>query len=236
MVLSLARKVADSSSAYRFERKFFVEDLERPELEQCVRFHPALFSDLYEPRHINNIYFDTADMSCYRANVDGVMNRIKARIRWYGDLFGDVRKAKLELKIKRGLVGRKVSFPVAPFRFDREQREFELPDLIGDDDLAEFTRLELRRMSPALVNRYTRRYYLSNDKHFRITIDWDMSFYPPPRGSGFIVQRRSYRSLVLELKYAHEHDGDAHDITRHLPFRMTRSSKYVTGVESLSLF
>jgi hypothetical protein len=40
------------------------------------------------------------------------------------------------------------------------------------------------------------------------------------------------QTSILELKYDHEQDEEAGFITNHLPFRMTKSSKYVMGIES----
>ena len=38
-------------------------------------------------------------------------------------------------------------------------------------------------------------------------------------------------SVILELKYDQEHDFGASHITSSFPFRITKSSKYVSGVE-----
>ena len=43
-----------------------------------------------------------------------------------------------------------------------------------------------------------------------------------------IVDRRN---TVVELKYDLGEDQNVAQITRHFPFRMTRSSKYVNGIE-----
>jgi SPX domain protein involved in polyphosphate accumulation len=230
-----ARVAAD----YRFERKFFISALSKPQVEQLVRHHPAIFSEVYRPRNVNNIYFDTPDMGCYAENKEGEMFRVKVRIRWYGDLFGPVEKPVLELKIKRGLLGRKESFRLTPFHFDPGDSSFSLPALIADDDradLAEVIRHELGRLKPVLINRYARRYYLSADRRFRITIDSQMAFFAgPAHGDARLRQVIDRDNTVLELKYNHENDVEADRISGYFPFRLTRSSKYVRGIESLDL-
>ena len=38
---------------------------------------------------------------------------------------------------------------------------------------------------------------------------------------------------ILELKYGHAKDDEASEITKHFPFRLTKSSKYVLGISKL---
>ena len=122
MVLPLERQVTNLSrngfmkndvfikkvniSEYRFERKFFISGLSRTELEMIIKLHPYNFSEIYQQRNINNIYYDNFDFQCYNDNVIGISNRIKARLRWYGNLFGEINHSKIELKIKKGLLGK----------------------------------------------------------------------------------------------------------------------------------
>ena len=86
---------------FRYERKFIAPALTYSEIKSTIKHHPYMFSEIYHQRHINNIYFDTINLNNLSANVDGFSNRIKIRIRWYGDLFGRIKKPVLELKIKK---------------------------------------------------------------------------------------------------------------------------------------
>ena len=106
---------ATDRALYRFERKFLVTDLDPREVASLVGLLPGLFREVYPPRSVNNIYLDTADAMHYRHNLDGLADRVKVRVRWYGELLGTVARPVLELKIKRGLLGRKEAFPVKPF-------------------------------------------------------------------------------------------------------------------------
>ena len=38
------------------------------------------------------------------------------------------------------------------------------------------------------------------------------------------------RKIIVELKYDQEHCDSAQEITKHLPFRLSKNSKYVSGV------
>ena len=42
---------------YRFERKSFIENLSVENLKHMIAMHPAMFSEIYYERYINNIYF-----------------------------------------------------------------------------------------------------------------------------------------------------------------------------------
>ena len=108
-------KVLPEEPSWRYERKFPIENLQRFEIEQMLRDHPLGFSTLYPPRWNNSIYCESPGMDSFLEHVAGSSDRVKARIRWYGEMLGPV-KAILELKIKKGLAGRKEYYPMAPFR------------------------------------------------------------------------------------------------------------------------
>ena len=91
----------------RCERKFLISDLSIHEIEDIISLHPALFGPIYNERFVNNIYFDNLDFSSYYENIGGVTPRKKVRIRWYGDLTGQIREPVLEIKKKSGSVGKK---------------------------------------------------------------------------------------------------------------------------------
>jgi hypothetical protein len=42
-----------------------------------------------------------------------------------------------------------------------------------------------------------------------------------------------YNNTILELKYSDKDDDEARYITNYFPFRMTKSSKYVSGIEKI---
>ena len=85
--------------ALRYERKFLVERLDASWVRALVRRHPSMFCETYPPRYVNNLYLDTLGMRHYVDNLNGTPERRKVRIRWYGDLFGDVEAPVL---VQRG--------------------------------------------------------------------------------------------------------------------------------------
>lgn len=217
------------SRDYRYERKFLLSSLTLQEIEAIVNLHPAMFSEIFHSRYVNNIYFDSIAMKNYFDNVDGLAGRMKVRIRWYGDLFGNIEEPVLEFKIKQGSVGRKESFPLKGFSVD-EHLELEcLGDVLESSDIPESLRLNLGEMEALLLNRYRRKYFLSWDKKYRITLDSDLT-YCPIVNTSFLHRYVDKTTVVLELKYGPENDRHADEVSSYFPFRMTRSSKYVNGI------
>ena len=100
--------------------------------------------------------------------------------------------------------------------------------------LQEICQRELILMEPTLINRYTRKYFLSANGQFRMTLDNGIQYFRPdlPYPS-FLEYGFNDPSLILELKYNEELDNEAEAITNKFPFRMTKSSKYVTGLIKL---
>jgi SPX domain protein involved in polyphosphate accumulation len=223
-----------TSGRHRHERKFLIADLTEQEVRSIVRLHPALFREIYKQRWVNNIYFDSPFLHSYHDNVNGSPDRVKTRVRWYGELFGRVEKPVLELKIKRGAVGRKELYAMPPFVFGTDFSSGKMLDGLEKSDLPDDVRLKLRSLSPALVNRYLRSYYVSADGIFRVTIDTKQLFLRVHSGPNLFLHRRADDvSVILELKYDCDADTDAETITGRFPFRLTRSSKYVAGVSSV---
>ena len=104
---------------FRFERKYFIFNMNRVFLENIVMKHSAFFSEIFHERYINNIYFDFLNFNNFKDNIDGNMYRTKYRIRWYGDMLTKIETPVLELKIKKGLVGTKESYKLNQFELEK---------------------------------------------------------------------------------------------------------------------
>ena len=219
---------------YRYERKFVITELTKYDVESIVRFHPAMFSEIHHQRFVNNIYFDTSHLSNYHDNIDGKHQRIKIRIRWYDTLFGTIRDPVLELKIKHGFLGRKKSFSLNAFELNQCFNAQAALKVIEKASLPEVIKLQLRSVYPTLLNSYKRRYFESADRNYRITMDTDQTFYRlNHQHNPFLHRLADDHQIILELKYNSDMDSRAEEIAAHLPFRLSRSSKYVTGLQKL---
>lgn len=230
MVPNMAKAVNDD----RYERKFQLSGLTLPQVELLVKHHPALFREIYPPRYVNNIYCDSVDMKSYFDNVAGVFERTKARVRWYGDLFGRIEEPVLELKIKNGLLGTKEFYPLHSFLIRERFSVQIIADIITISDIPETLRLKLQTLRPVLLNQYRRQYFRSADRNYRITIDTDLRFYRIDNyDNPFLHQVRDKSRIILELKYKKEMDDNVDVITNAFPFRLTKSSKYVSAIQGI---
>ena len=221
-------KIRNKKSSYRYERKFLINGLTTDEITSLVNVNSSMFSFAFKKRIINNIYFDNFNFNNYYDNVEGSTDRIKIRIRWYGSMFGDIIEPKLEIKIKQGLLGTKKSIEIDKFNLN--------------DDLSSifeslsasyiYKRYNLNSTFPVLLNNYTRSYYISDDRSYRITIDEKQSYYKIHRNNNSFLHRvNDPYSKVLEIKYNDLLDENVNTITNNFPFRMTKNSKYVNGMQ-----
>ena len=226
----MASPEAPPGSNFRYERKFLVAGPATNLVDSILKRHPSFFREIYQERQVSNIYLDSPALKSMRDNIDGNKNRTKTRIRWYGPIDAQANKVTLELKIKRGLVGKKVSFALAPLA-SRGGCSPQITDqLFAESQLPDNLRLHLSLLRPTLLNSYTRRYFLSADGHFRITVDRVLRYYPAT-AAGLSLISQDRETVVVELKFDVEHSGDADPIASALPFRLSRSSKYVTGMQ-----
>jgi len=222
--------------AKRYETKFRINYLNYHEIESLVKIHPAIFREIYNKRNINNIYFDTNDLSNYLDNVEGETRRQKVRIRWYGDLFGGNKKPKLEIKNKRGLLGWKERYEIKNFSLNKKTsfNYKEIFDQLIESNDLNILRLNLKSLRPTLLNRYERTYYLSHDKKFRITLDRKMNFFSI---NPFVEHFKTFTDTddtIVELKYDESCIDQAKKITQFFPHRVTKNSKYVVGIDKIA--
>lgn len=221
----------DGLQDYRYERKFLVRDMTLEELSQVVRLHPAVFYPIHHPRWINNIYLDSPALKSFSDNVEGVGHRTKFRIRWYGDLQGDIPAPMLEIKRKWGYLSKKELIPIPEFNFEEVMLSGGVMELLQSSTIPAETRNELMPCQPALVNRYHRSYYLSADGHYRVTLDSQLKYYPIHLPFPELLEQEARdAACILELKYDSGQDDGAKDISSEFQFRLTKSSKYVSGV------
>ena len=225
-----------ANKLYRYERKFFIPTMDNHGVEDILKQNHAFFREIFETRYINNIYFDSIDKKSFFDNIDGVADRTKYRIRWYGDLFGLIEKPVLEVKIKKGLVGLKEIYPLPSFTVDKNFTCNRMVELIKSAvEVPEGRRELMSFLKPMLLNRYKRKYFSSTFNDFRATIDSEMEYYSIKESfNNFIDKVVDDRSTILELKYGPDKDVSAEQITKQFPFRLTKSSKYTTGIDALT--
>lgn len=216
----------------RFEIKSSYPREMDPAVVAWVRAHRLAFRVPYPDRRINNVYLDTYDLRAFAENVAGISSRSKARFRWYGpeDL---PRPGTLEFKNKLAALGWKDNFkitsnPHAPGGTWRDfqrtlRRSLPAADRIRFDACGQ----------PTLINRYTRRYFVSRDGRVRITLDAEQVMYDQLRSPFPNVTRRTNlpEVHVLEVKCEEDDHRALWDTLSDCPVRISRFSKYSAGTE-----
>ena len=222
------------SPNYYYERKFVLMELTTSEIEFIIKTHPAVFSEIYHERFVNSIYFDSPDMKNYYDSINGSENRLKVRIRWYNDLFGNVEKPILEFKNRHGFLVTKKLFPLKHFSVDNDLKLSTITNIFKESNVPGTLKEHLITLQFSLLIGYRRKYFLSADKNFRITIDSGIEYYQVKTNFNNFMNKTSENiTTVLELKYDRNKDEFANKITNFFLFRLGKNSKYVNGVTRL---
>lgn len=222
------------SEPVRYELKIRCPSLYRPQIEAWVRVHSAHWRVRYPTRQVNNVYFDTFDCQNADDNLDGVGERRKLRLRWYGPSLERVTDARLELKCREGAVGWKEVFPVNVDLDLTRQTWSEICASLraaADPPIA----IYLTAVTvPTLINSYQRAYYATPDEAVRLTIDSGLRAYDQRFSLRPNLSRPALLPdwVIVELKASAEHLPRLADILADFPFRPDRCSKYVLGVIS----
>ena len=221
----------------RYELKMVFPENEYASIVNNLVNSTKYIREIYHERQVNNIYFDTLNYSDYIANLHGDSNRKKYRIRWYDGLFGKIEAPVLELKYKRGLVGGKKNMKLPCFTFDGKfdflSYEKELSDLIHTFDEQCCAMIgELMQRNSVLVNSYQRRYFLTLDKKYRITLDKRLWYSSLPVISLKSNANLYEHMLVLEVKFDENDYLGASSLINELGYRICRHSKYVNGMKA----
>ncbi|MEZ8002935.1 MAG: polyphosphate polymerase domain-containing protein [Patiriisocius sp.] len=234
-----ASKQADlkEQNSLRFERKFIYKNTRAEDLIQTeILTNPFCFKEVYHRRSINNIYFDDHDLTFYKQNVSGDGEREKYRLRWYNDVFSEIVSPTFEIKKKMGEVGDKYSFKMKDTQFSLKNHSLkEIQETLQqtmEDQNNLILATKLKSTQPAIFNSYERRYFLSNCKKYRITIDYNMCFYNP-NTFNFATSKITTDDIVLEFKYAIPQDTQSREVSQHFSARLSKNSKYVTGIETV---
>ena len=215
----------------RYERKLVPQNSDPLEVLTKIRCLPQCFREVYPPRYISNIYFDSVTLKNYFDNIEGVPLRAKVRIRWYGELFGSVHPV-LEIKRKAGLVGYKVHYPLNSFRFICGISGNEISRVIDHSTMSAGDFTQVVQVRPFLVNHYLRRYFVCEHSALRLTVDTDLTYREIlPAANEFLNPRSDPDRVILEFKYSPEHENLADRIIGALPYRVSKKSKYVSGME-----
>ena len=214
---------------YRFERKYIIQ------AEHLDVFLFELlnhgYSEIFEQRQINNIYLDDYDCTNVWDNIEGISNRTKPRIRWYGEQFADSKKT-VEFKIKSNDVNRKEAIHLGGSQLksfgDIDAYWDNIQTKMITNKEAKFYTEKLFTLRPTLLNSYSRNYFINADESIRITIDQNLFYYSP-----LTYTEDTDTSIIIEIKYNSEYIP-SNNLFGNLA--LTKHSKYIKGMLMTSTF
>ncbi len=180
--------------------------------------NPVGFSESYPDRKVNSIYYDDINYSAYNDNLLGISNRIKYRVRWYGQSLAHITNPVLEKKIKVNQLGTKEFSKLDDFHLEES-----IPDLNV------IKRNLPQALIPYIIVRYKRTYLESSDGLIRATVDRQLEYINLIHGS-LSDQLYQDNEYILEIKYDKEHEDLANQCLQCIPYRVTKNSKYVSGM------
>ena len=178
-------EVSEETPALRYEQKFATDYASLSELDLIVKLSPDIFTCQFPDRWVNNIYFDDDEFSAYKENLEGVCNREKLRIRWYGSLLNSNVEPKLEVKRKFGSVGDKVKTSLPKWNNLPRISFINIENLLTKSVNWEQISVQFMDKKVTLCNRYLRSYYVSANSQIRLTIDRNIAYSAIDDFSGF---------------------------------------------------
>lgn len=212
----------------RYERKFVLNFQDTDSTILYLKKSKAIFKEIFYKRQVNSIYFDTRNLNYYYNNVFGQSNRKKLRVRWYSDNINNITKGNLEIKAKESLVGYKDTFSLGNYDtvefINNYVQYFEKSNIPND------IKIPIKSLKPVLFVSYTRQYFTSADKKFRITLDYNLK-YADLKFKLIHLNFIKTNTQVLELKYSIKNDKHVSELAKIFGARYTKCSKYTMGMD-----
>ena len=226
---------ASNSSLPRYEIKFIAEPLEYFRVLNWLRQHNFCLQTEYPDRQVNNIYFDSYNHHSFSENIYGSSSKSKVRFRWYGSS-KEPQNGSLEVKCKRNQLNWKLIYKIQG-RLDANGCNWRAicSEIRGQLPVEGRKWIDASPL-PVLINRYKRKYFVSNDKKVRVTLDSDLVIYDQSRKPfpNYFSKSNLPKVMVLEVKFSRELRDHVVHMFGDIPLRGSRFSKYVSGVLSIN--
>lgn len=209
----------------RFERKWLFKNNDYLTLINSLTRSKLFFRNQYPLRNVNSIYFDTHDYISIRQNLDGVSNKKKIRIRWYGEK--DVlTKPIIEIKSKKGFETKKESIPI------KELDNLKLISIKNLKTIQDKLNLKLKQKKiiyPVLTTHYEREYFISSNGKIRATVDYNLKSIFLSNLSQIDIIKNFKNICILELKYSTGLDKYVRENLKDISLRLSKNSKFVNS-------
>jgi len=211
-----------TSKIKRFERKWLFKSNNSLSLVNALIRSNLFFRTQFPPRKVNSIYFDTNDYTSIRQNLDGVSNKKKIRIRWYGDK-NIIIDPVIEIKSKKGFETKKESSKI------KELNNIKLFNLALIKEKLNM-KIKLKKIiHPVLTTHYKREYFISLNGKIRATIDYSLQSIFLNNLSQIDIVKNFNNTCILEFKYSTGLDKYVRKNLKDITLRLSKNSKFVNS-------
>ena len=206
----------------RIERKWVFRKVDHLLVLNSLLRSQFFFKYHYPSRRINSIYYDDINLSNITQNLDGISNRVKYRVRWYGSNSDNLKNPNFEIKRKRNFETQKKIVSLKNFNNINHNSEKDLNYLtkfINDNIILS------KILSPSLLINYQRIYLISSNKLIRATIDYQV------KSKRFLNFKNdffcNFKDVILEFKYEPDLDWSVRNMLDNIKVRYAKNSKYI---------
>jgi len=213
----------------RYERKWIYRSNDHLTLINSLIRSNLFFNKQYPNRRVNSIYFDDINYSSIRQNLDGISEKKKIRVRWYGAQ-NQLVNPVLEIKNKKGLETRKETYKIS------ELDGLKFPDFKNLDLIKNTVNLQKKSKNtilPILTTNYDRQYFVSNNGKIRATIDYNLKSIHLKNPSQMEIVKIFSSTCILEIKYPTNLDKYVRLNLKEIILRLSKNSKYINSAFNL---
>ena len=214
----------------RLERKWTYINVNNLILYNALLRSNFYFSVHYPKRKINSLYFDDLKYSSINENLDGISQKKKYRIRWYGSK-NKLNNPIFEIKSKKNYESFKRLTNLKKlnnlFIFKHENLNFVKEFL---NNQYRFNKI----IYPVLTTHYDREYLISNNGLIRATLDYNIQSVFLKENNDLNINRNYYSNTILEIKYDVNLDKYVRENLKNISSRLSKNSKFVTSALTIS--
>ena len=206
----------------RFERKWIFKSNNSLALINALIRSNLFFRTQYPARNVNSVYFDTYNYTSIRQNLDGVSNKKKIRVRWYGNK-DIMTNPVLEIKSKKGFETKKESSSI------KELDNVKLSDLHIIKEKLNKKLKSKKIINPILTTHYEREYFVSLNKKIRATVDYNLKSIFLNNITQIDIVKNFKNICILEFKYSTSLDKYVRENLKGITLRLSKNSKFVNS-------
>ena len=218
-----------SSNRFRHEIKLPLQRQQYQELTPAfigMGLHPRR---TYADRQVHSIYLDTPEFDDYHDGVSGMSRRSKTRFRWYQE---DTKHMVLEVKRKKNKITKKYLFKVKNPGGLMPKDQCLLQSLVTQNP--DYFPVGIASLYQPVLEVNYKRSYFEFEPGIRMTIDQEIQYRklsPTPS----CRTKRSPVVYVVECKYPVGQEAEFGHLLQNFPFRFFRHSKYVVGIDTVTV-